>query len=112
MCSSDLTDRPRPAVPNFTSRTCTCTLSSDCVTALKTLSQRAGTTLFMTLLAAFKLLLHRYSAQADIGVGVPVANRHHPEVEPLIRSEEHTSELQSPVPISYAVFCLKKKKKQ
>ena len=78
------TDRPRPAVPNFTSRTCTCTLSSDCVTALKTLSQRAGTTLFMTLLAAFKLLLHRYSAQADIGVGVPVANRHHPEVEPLI----------------------------
>ena len=27
------------------------------------------------------------------------------------RSEEHTSELQSPVPISYAVFCLKKKKK-
>ncbi len=29
----------------------------------------------------------------------------------FIRSEEHTSELQSPVPISYAVFCLKKKKK-
>ncbi|MEL6763796.1 MAG: amino acid adenylation domain-containing protein, partial [Cyanobacteria bacterium J06607_6] len=78
------TDRPRPAVPNFTSRTCTGTLSSDCVTALKTLSQQAGTTLFMTLLAAFKLLLHRYSAQADIGVGVPVANRNHPEVEPLI----------------------------
>ncbi|NEQ47697.1 MAG: AMP-binding protein [Leptolyngbya sp. SIOISBB] len=78
------TDRPRPAVPNFTSRTCTDTLSSDCVTALKTLSQQSGTTLFMTLLAAFKLLLHRYTAQADIGVGVPVANRNHPEVEPLI----------------------------
>ena len=78
------TDRPRPAVPNFISRTCTGTLSSDCVTALKTLSQQAGMTLFMTLLAAFKLLLHRYSAQEDIGVGVPVANRNYPEVEPLI----------------------------
>ena len=30
----------------------------------------------------------------------------------MMRSEEHTSELQSPVPISYAVFCLKKKKKE
>jgi len=78
------TDRPRPAVPNFTSRTCTCSLPSDCVAALKALSQREGTTLFMTLLAAFKLLLHRYTTQDDIGVGVPVANRNHSEVEPLI----------------------------
>jgi len=78
------TDHPRPAVPNFTSRTCTCSLPSDCVAALKALSQREGTTLFMTLLAAFKLLLHRYTTQDDIGVGVPVANRNHSEVEPLI----------------------------
>ncbi|MEM6714402.1 MAG: amino acid adenylation domain-containing protein [Cyanobacteria bacterium P01_C01_bin.147] len=77
-------DRPRPAVPNFTSRTDTHALPSDCVAALKTLSQREGTTLFMTLLAAFKVLLHRYTAQEDIGVGVPVANRNQPEVEPLI----------------------------
>ena len=77
-------DRPRPAVANFTSRTCTHTLSSDCVSALKALSRRAGTTLFMTLLAAFKLLLYRYSAQDDIGVGIPIANRNRPEVEPLI----------------------------
>jgi len=77
-------DRSRPAVPNFTSRTCTRPLPSDCVTALKVLSQREGTTLFMTLLAAFKLLLHRYTAQDDIGVGVPVANRNHSGVEPLI----------------------------
>ncbi|MEM8546398.1 MAG: condensation domain-containing protein, partial [Cyanobacteria bacterium P01_H01_bin.119] len=62
-------DRPRPAVPDFTSRTDTRTLPSDCVVALKTLSQREGTTLFMTLLAAFKVLLHRYTAQEDIGVG-------------------------------------------
>jgi len=78
------TDHPRPAVPNFTSRTCTCSLPSDCVAALKALSQRESTTLFMTLLAAFKLLLHRYTTQDDIGVGVPVANRNHSEVAPLI----------------------------
>ena len=35
-----------------------------------------------------------------------------PKMENSCRSEEHTSELQSPVPISYAVFCLKKKKKE
>ncbi|MEB3358887.1 MAG: amino acid adenylation domain-containing protein [Synechococcales bacterium] len=78
------TDRPRPAVPNFTSRTCTAFLSPDWVAALKSLGHQEGTTLFMTLLAVFKLLLHRYSAQDDIGVGVPVANRNHPAVEPLI----------------------------
>ncbi|MEL6384793.1 MAG: condensation domain-containing protein, partial [Cyanobacteria bacterium J06626_18] len=77
-------DYSRPSVSDFVSRTCTHTLSPDRLTALKTLSRQQGTTLFMTLLAAFKLLLHRYSAQADIGVGVPVANRNHAEIEPLI----------------------------
>lgn len=77
-------DRPRPAIPNFASNTCTGLLPPDSVAALKTLSQREGTTLFMTLLAIFKLLLHRYSAQTDIGVGVPIANRNHVELEPLI----------------------------
>ncbi|MEM9008335.1 MAG: condensation domain-containing protein, partial [Cyanobacteria bacterium P01_F01_bin.86] len=88
-------DYPRPVVANFISNTCTHTLSLDRVMALKTLSRQQGTTLFMTLLAVFKVLLHRYSAQADIGVGVPVANRNHTEVEPLIGFFVNTLALRS-----------------
>ena len=51
---------------------------------LTELSQQQGTTLFMTLLAAFKTLLYRYTGQSDILVGTPVANRNRVEVEPLI----------------------------
>ncbi|HEY9622717.1 MAG TPA: amino acid adenylation domain-containing protein [Crinalium sp.] len=52
--------------------------------ALEELSQRAGVTLFMTLLAAFQTLLHRYTGQTDIAIGSPIANRHHSELEGLI----------------------------
>src|SRR5262249_1444170 len=51
---------------------------------LKTLGQREGTTLFMTLLAAFQTLLHRYCGQEDIVVGTPITNRTHQELEGLI----------------------------
>src|SRR5207237_2937616 len=43
-----------------------------------------GTTLFMTLLAAFQALLSRYTRQDDIVVGSPIANRNHAEIENLI----------------------------
>ena len=52
--------------------------------ALKGLSRREGVTLFMTLLAAFQTLLHRYTGQADVIVGSPIANRTRTEVEQLI----------------------------
>ncbi|MFL9889242.1 amino acid adenylation domain-containing protein, partial [Paraburkholderia agricolaris] len=52
--------------------------------ALRALSQRHGATLFMTLLAAYDVLLSRYSAQQDIRVGVPVAGRDRLETEGLI----------------------------
>ncbi|MBD2069683.1 amino acid adenylation domain-containing protein [Leptolyngbya sp. FACHB-671] len=52
--------------------------------ALEELSQQFGVTLFMTLLAAFQTLLHRYSGQTDIAVGSPIANRHRSELEGLI----------------------------
>jgi amino acid adenylation domain-containing protein len=52
--------------------------------ALEELSQQAGVTLFMTLLAAFQTLLHRYSGQTDIAIGSPIANRHRSELEGLI----------------------------
>ncbi|MEO0409652.1 MAG: amino acid adenylation domain-containing protein, partial [Cyanobacteria bacterium P01_A01_bin.135] len=77
-------DRPRPAVPDFTSRTCTLALNADTVTAAEAFSRCEGVTLFTLLLTIFTLLLHRYSAHDDIGVGVPVANRSRPELEPLI----------------------------
>ncbi|HEY6925326.1 MAG TPA: amino acid adenylation domain-containing protein, partial [Steroidobacteraceae bacterium] len=52
--------------------------------ALKDLSRRTDATLFMTLLAAFQILLHRYSQRGDIPVGVSIANRNQPELEGLI----------------------------
>ena len=48
------------------------------------MSQREHVTLFMLLLAAFQVLLSRYSGQQDIAVGTPIANRTHNEVEGLI----------------------------
>ncbi len=59
-------------------------LSPQLAQALKALSRRAGVTLFMTLLAAFKSLLYRYSSQEDIVVGTTVANRNRAETEGLI----------------------------
>src|SRR5205807_3734370 len=52
--------------------------------ALKALSQGEGATLYMTLLAGFQVLLNRYSGQADIVVGSPMAGRNRAEIEPLI----------------------------
>jgi non-ribosomal peptide synthetase component F len=54
------------------------------VAKLRTLARREGVTLYMTLLAAFQVLLHRYSGQSDIVVGSPIANRTHIEIEKLI----------------------------
>ncbi len=51
---------------------------------LEELSQQAGVTLFMTLLAAFQTLLHRYTGQTDMAIGSPIANRHRSELEELI----------------------------
>ena len=54
------------------------------VAKLELISQQEGVTLFMTLLAAFQVLLYRYSHQEDIAVGVPIANRNRSEIEGLI----------------------------
>ena len=48
------------------------------------MSRQNGTTLFMTLLAAFGTLLYRYSGQSDIVIGSPIANRNRSEIESLI----------------------------
>ncbi|MGG6293710.1 amino acid adenylation domain-containing protein [Leptolyngbya sp. AN02str] len=77
------TDFPHAPVRTFQGRTQTWTLP-DVLPALKRLNQQAGTTLFMTLLATFQVLLHRYSGQTDILVGSPIANRNCPETQRLM----------------------------
>jgi non-ribosomal peptide synthetase component F len=77
-------DRERLPVMNFHGESIQVSLPPELTTQLLTLSRREGVTLYMTLLAAFKTLLHRYSSQTDIIVGADVANRHHVETEKLI----------------------------
>ncbi|MBE9190295.1 amino acid adenylation domain-containing protein [Gloeocapsopsis crepidinum LEGE 06123] len=78
------TDRPRRAIQTDCGAIASLNLSESLSTAIKTLSQQQGVTLFMTLLAAFKLLLCRYTQQTDIIVGTPIANRNRSEIEGLI----------------------------
>jgi amino acid adenylation domain-containing protein len=78
------TDRPRPLVQSYSGAHETLFLSESLSRSLKELSRREGATLFMTVLAAFSTLLHRYSGQRDILVGTPIANRNHAETECLI----------------------------
>ena len=78
------TDHPRPSVQTFHGATHTVQLPMDLTEALRGLSRKEGVTLFITLLAAFQSLLHRYTGQDDIVVGTPIANRNRAEIEGLI----------------------------
>ncbi len=78
------TDRPRPAVQTFQGATEPFVLPDALCASLNTLSRQQGGTLFMTLLAAFQTLLHRYTGQGDILVGSPIANRSRVETEAMI----------------------------
>jgi amino acid adenylation domain-containing protein len=77
-------DRPRPAVQTYRGATYPLHISPSLTQALEVLSQQSGVSLFMTLLAAFQTLLHRYTGQEDIAIGSPIANRHRSELEGLI----------------------------
>lgn len=78
------TDYLRPAIQTFNGKKQALELPKFLLDELKVLAQREGVTLFMTLLAAFQVLLHRYSQQDDIIVGSPIANRNREEWIPLI----------------------------
>lgn len=78
------TDRPRPATQTFRGAFKTVSLPDTLIETLRVLSRQQGVTLFMTLLAAFKVLLYRYTGQTDILVGTPIANRHWLAVENLL----------------------------
>ncbi len=78
------TDRPRPAVQRFHGASHGFAVPEDAARALRALGRREGATPFMTLLAAFQLLLARYAGQDDVVVGTPIAGRNRQETERLI----------------------------
>src|SRR5207248_1813931 len=77
-------DKTRPAIQQFHGEQKVLWISQSLTQKLKRLSGEHRVTLFMTLLAAFKVLLWRYTNQADIVVGSPIANRTRAETEDLI----------------------------
>ena len=78
------TDHVRPLQQDHTGGWVSVELDARLTAQLKSLSQRHGTTLFMTLLAGWGALLSRLSGQEDVVIGTPVANRHRAGVEDLI----------------------------
>ncbi|WKA26401.1 non-ribosomal peptide synthetase [Bradyrhizobium roseum] len=78
------TDRVRPAVASFAGDTANFALPRKLSTELVELARREEVTLYMVLLAAYQLLLKRYSGQDDIVVGSPIAGRSRPELQQLI----------------------------
>ena len=78
------TDRPRPAMPSYQGTRHNFAIEPELSAQLRSVAQKHNVTLFMLLLGAFNVLLHRYTGQGDIRVGVPIANRNRTEVEGLI----------------------------
>ncbi|MCP9268654.1 amino acid adenylation domain-containing protein [Xenorhabdus sp. XENO-1] len=78
------TDRPRPSVQTYVGDQVSFQLDTTLLASLKELGQRHHTTLFMTALTAWSIVLARLSGQDDIVIGTPVANRPHQELEGLI----------------------------
>jgi hypothetical protein len=78
------TDRPRMAVQSQAGARETFEFSPGLLQSLNALSRREGVTVFMTVLAAFKTQLWRYTKQDDLVVGTPISGRTHAEIENLI----------------------------
>ncbi|MBO1053246.1 MAG: amino acid adenylation domain-containing protein [Dolichospermum sp. DET73] len=78
------TDRSRTAIQTFRGDLQKFQFDSQLTHKLKNLSQKSGSSLFMTLLTAFVILLSRYSGQEDIIIGSPISNRNRVALEPLI----------------------------
>ncbi|NGP58570.1 amino acid adenylation domain-containing protein [Paenibacillus thiaminolyticus] len=78
------TDFPRPAVQSFDGRTVKFYIGKERTEKLKELAARTGTTLYMVLLSAYTILMHKYSGQEDLIVGTPIAGRTQEEVQPIV----------------------------
>nr|WP_223194784.1 non-ribosomal peptide synthase/polyketide synthase [Pseudomonas sp. PSB18] len=83
-CVTLPTDRPRPPRLDYAGASLPVHIDAELTQGLKTLSQRHGVTLYMTLLAAWSVVISRLSGQARVVIGSPVANRARVELEPLI----------------------------
>src|SRR5579864_2257578 len=77
-------DHPRPPRQTFAARRLATVMPSECAAALRRLAQSHDATLYMTLLSAFAVLLHRYTGEQDIVIGSPIANRQEAALEHLI----------------------------
>ncbi|MEK6449756.1 condensation domain-containing protein, partial [Priestia aryabhattai] len=77
-------DYNRPSIQKFVGDHITFEVDSETTEGLKTLTKQTGTTLYMVLLAAYNVLLAKYTNQTDVIVGTPVAGRTHSDVNPLI----------------------------
>lgn len=78
------TDHPRPPVESIRGAREMVQLPLEAGAALKRLARAENATLFMVLLSAFGVLLHRYSGDTDIAIGSAVANRHRAEVQNVV----------------------------
>ena len=78
------TDYPRPAAPSYRGSVVPISISAEVASRLAVLSRQEGVTIFMTLLAALKVLLNQYTGQEDLAVGVNIANRNRAELEGII----------------------------
>ncbi|WP_146169676.1 condensation domain-containing protein, partial [Actinoplanes italicus] len=77
-------DRPRPPIRSADGAAVTVRIPEHVTDGLRELSRARGTTMFMTLAAAYAVLLHRHTGQNDLLIGTPVANRGQAETENLI----------------------------
>jgi len=78
------TDHPRPPVQTFVGRSHTIKLDADLTQSLKNFGRAHGATLYMTLLAAFQVLLHRYTGQTDFAIGSPSSGRNHHKLTDVV----------------------------
>ncbi|HEX2925663.1 MAG TPA: amino acid adenylation domain-containing protein [Ruminiclostridium sp.] len=77
-------DKQRPPIQTYSGAKFTSFIPGELVQKLQSLARKENATLFMVLLAAFKLLLYRYTGQTDILVGSPIANRNRKDIEELV----------------------------
>ncbi|QJB38137.1 amino acid adenylation domain-containing protein [Chitinophaga oryzae] len=89
--------KPRPVVKTFSGRRCRTYLSPGLTAQLRAFTRAEGGSLFMTLLAAWKVLLYRYTGEQDIIIGTPAAGRNHADLENQIGFYVNTLPLRNEV---------------
>ncbi|MBU8583612.1 lichenysin non-ribosomal peptide synthetase LicA, partial [Bacillus paralicheniformis] len=92
-----ITDEPRPSVQSFEGDRVSAVLPKDMKEKLAVLAEQNGATLYMVMLAAYNMLLAKYSGQEDVIVGTPAAGRRHSDLEGIIGIFVNTLAIRSKV---------------